>query len=89
MKSTKNLVEHNNSSDIEGKWYKENDLTILFKEADAVVLLTEWNEYKNINWEEVSENMRKPSWIFDTRSVTNPTEVRNAGLNLWRIGDGL
>ncbi len=89
FESSKNFLKDSNSIDVEGKWHKENDLMISFKDADAVVLLTEWSEYKKINWKEVSENMRKPSWIFDTRSLTNPVEVRNAGLNLWRIGDGL
>ena len=90
FESIKNLAERNNNSiDAEGKWHKENDLSDSFKDADAVVLLTEWSEYKHINWEEVSLKMRKPSWVFDTRSITNPLEVRNAGLNLWRIGDGL
>ena len=31
--------------------------------------------------------MRKPSWVFDTRSVVDPIKVKDAGLNLWRIGD--
>ena len=45
--SNKDLVENNNHSiDVEGKWYKENDLSSTFKDADAVVLLTEWSEYK-------------------------------------------
>ena len=90
FESTKTFVEQeNNSFDIEGKWHKGNDLIASFKDADAVILLTEWSEYRSINWKEVSEKMRKPSWVFDTRSLTNPSEVRNAGLNLWRIGDGL
>ncbi len=88
--SRKSLEEKNNNSiDNEGNWNKVNDLKTAFKDADAIVLLTEWSEYKNINWREVSDNMRKPSWVFDTRSITNPYEVKNAGLNLWRIGDGL
>jgi len=81
--------EKYNSYNLEGKWQKVNDLEASFQDADAVILLTEWDEYKNIKWKEVSQQMRKPSWIFDTRSITNPSEVRNAGLNLWRIGDGL
>ena len=32
--------------------------------------------------------MRSPSWIFDARSILNTKKVKNAGLNLWRIGDG-
>ena len=30
--------------------------------------------------------MRKPSWIFDTRSITNLNEAKKCGLNTWRIG---
>ena len=90
FESTNQLaVQKNNSYDLEGKWQKGDDLVASFQDADAVILLTEWDEYKNINWKEVSQQMRKPSWVFDTRSLTNPSEVRNAGLNLWRIGDGL
>ncbi len=87
---TENASEENQSSVyIEGKWNKAKDLTAAFDEAEAVILLTEWLEYKNIKWKEVSKKMRKPSWVFDTRSITNPSEIRNSGLNLWRIGDGL
>ena len=90
VESRKQLAKQkNNSFDLEGKWQKENNLEDCFQDADAVILLTEWDDYKNIKWEEVSRQMRKPSWVFDTRSITNPSEVRNAGLNLWRIGDGL
>ena len=90
FESTNQLaVQKNNSYDLEGKWQKGDDLVASFQDADAVILLTEWDEYKNINWKEVSQQMRKPSWVFDTRSLTNPSEVRNAGLNLWRIGYGL
>ncbi len=90
FESTNNFEEQQNKTLIEeGNWIKENDLSDSFKDADAAVFLTEWSEYKNINWDDVYEKMRKPSWIFDARSITNPMEVRNAGLNLWRIGDGL
>ena len=31
--------------------------------------------------------MREPSWVFDTRLITDPRKVRDAGLNLWRLGE--
>ena len=61
----------------------------MFKNADAVVILTEWDDFKIIKWNEVSIIMRKPSWIFDTRAVVDPDEVKASGINLWRIGDGI
>ena len=47
------------------------------------------NIYKNINWREVSKSMRSPAWIFDTRSILNPIDIKKSGLNFWQIGDGL
>ena len=35
-------------------------------DADAVVVLTEWEEFKSIDWEQLIKIMRQPSWIFDT-----------------------
>ena len=32
--------------------------------------------------------MRKPAWVFDSRSILEPDKVRKAGLNFWRVGDG-
>ena len=56
--------------------------------ADASIILTEWKEYENIDWHMANKIMRSPSWIFDARSILIPKKVRDAGLNLWRIGDG-
>ena len=51
-------------------------------------MLTEWEEYKNINWENISKKMVNPAWVFDARSITEPNKVEKANLNLWRVGDG-
>ena len=56
--------------------------------ADAVVVLTEWSLYSEINWIEMSKKMRAPAWVFDARSIINQSEVKKAKLNFWRIGDG-
>ena len=70
-------------------WQFFENIKDIFDETDAVVVLTEWDEYKNIDWQKVSHKMRKPSWIFDARSILNKNEIKKFNLNLWRIGDGL
>ena len=70
-----------------GKWKFSNNLNI-FDQAHAVLMLTEWEEYKNIDWEDISKKMVNPAWVFDARSITDPNKVENANLNLWRVGDG-
>ncbi len=73
----------------ESTWNKVTDLYSSFNNADAALILTEWNEYSNIKWSKASQRMRRPAWVFDSRSIINPEEVTEAGLNFWRIGDGL
>ena len=70
-----------------GNWRFSNNLEI-FENTHAILVLTEWEEYKNINWENVIKKMVKPAWVFDSRSVINVDLVKKAGFNLWRLGDG-
>ena len=56
--------------------------------ADAVLILTEWQEYRQLDWEALAPVLRHPAWIFDARSVVDPGAVAAAGLQLWRVGDG-
>ena len=72
----------------DGSWQNVNDINNGLFNADAAVILTEWAQYKEINWIEASKNMRKPAWVFDSRSITNPEKVINSGINFWRVGDG-
>ena len=51
-----------------GKWTFSKNLNI-FDNAHAVIVLTEWDDYKNIEWDLIAKNMIKPSWIFDSRSI--------------------
>ena len=74
--------------DYEGEWCFINNISSAFDVADAIVVLTEWEEYRLIKWEEVSKKLRKPAWIFDARSITPAQEINKLNVNFWRIGDG-
>ncbi len=54
--------------------------------ADAIVILTEWDEFKKLNWQTIAKLMRNPSWVFDTRGIINTKELKSTGINLWRVG---
>ena len=71
-----------------GFWKFSKDIYKSVMNADAVVLLTEWDEYKDLDWEGISKKMRAPSWVFDARSITNKKEIKKAGINFWAIGNG-
>ena len=71
-----------------GNWKMSKSIMDTFQNADAAIILTEWNEYSRINWIEVSMIMRKPAWIFDARSIVDANLIKKTDLNFWRIGDG-
>ena len=70
------------------KW--ENSLlnNDFFDNLDAVIVLTEWNVYSNIDWEIVSKKMRCPGWVFDSRLIVDEKRVKSSGLSFWRVGVG-
>ena len=72
----------------EGTWCQGLDVTSTLTGVDAVLILTEWREYRDLDWSRLGALMRKPAWIFDARSVVDPVTVTDAGLMLWRVGDG-
>jgi UDPglucose 6-dehydrogenase len=53
--------------------------------ADAVVLVTEWPEFKELDLREVAGAMRG-SLLIDGRNVYDPADVREAGLAYEGIG---
>ena len=53
--------------------------------ADAVILLTEWNEFKLLNLERLRAVMRRPV-IFDGRNLWEPERMRRLGFEYYSIG---
>ena len=68
-------------------WEYQEDLYEAIKNSDAVVLLTDWEVYKTIDWELVSKNVKSPFWLFDTRSVLKDEKIKNLGINIWQLGN--
>jgi UDPglucose 6-dehydrogenase len=53
--------------------------------ADAVVLLTEWNEFRFLNLERLRGLLRRPV-IFDGRNLYEPERMRRLGFEYYSIG---
>jgi UDPglucose 6-dehydrogenase len=53
--------------------------------ADAIALVTEWNEFKFLNLERVRQVMRRPV-IFDGRNLWEPERMRRLGFEYHGIG---
>ena len=72
---------------IQKSWTFCNDVFEAANDVDAIVILTEWGEYKTINWEEIYLKMRNPSWLFDTRGIIDLQKVKKTAINVWQLGN--
>jgi UDPglucose 6-dehydrogenase len=53
--------------------------------ADAVLLLTQWNEFKQVDLGRVARGMRRPI-LIDGRNLYDPAEARRHGLVYAGVG---
>ncbi|MBN1695380.1 UDP-glucose/GDP-mannose dehydrogenase family protein [candidate division WOR-3 bacterium] len=53
--------------------------------AEALVILTEWNEFRNPDFEKISQLMNKKI-IFDGRNIYDPARVKESGFEYYCIG---
>ena len=61
------------------------DVYDVFKDADAVVILTEWNEYRGLDLQRVKSLMRGKAFI-DLRNVYEPDAMRKQGFSYTGVG---
>ena len=53
--------------------------------ADALLLLTEWKQFRLPSWEVVRRTMNQPV-VFDGRNIYDPEELRAGGFHYSSIG---
>lgn len=58
------------------------------KNAEAVVIATEWKEFREIDWEVVYKGMNKPAFVFDGRLLVDAEKLRKIGFTVNTIGRG-
>ncbi len=80
------LKEFENNNRNIGKWQFISDINKAADNADAIVVVTEWEKYKNLNWRKLSDLLRRPSWIFDTRGIIPISLLRELNSYYWQIG---
>ncbi|MEG1934156.1 MAG: nucleotide sugar dehydrogenase [Kiritimatiellia bacterium] len=64
----------------------EQDPYIAAQDADAILIMTEWACYKELDWTKIYTSMRKPALLFDTRNLLDHATLRKIGFNLLAIG---
>lgn len=54
--------------------------------AHSVIILTHWNQYRELDYERIFKSMEKPAFIFDGRLWLEPQKMYDIGFNYLGIG---
>ena len=55
-------------------------------DADAILVMTEWPCYRELDWGRVYAAMRKPALVFDTRNLLDHEALRRIGFRVLAVG---
>ena len=77
-----------NQDQDESSWTFSKNIKENTKDSDAIIILTESDIFKSLNWEDIAMDMKSPSWLFDTRGIIESSKVLKHKINLWSVGFG-
>ncbi|MFN4026733.1 MAG: UDP-glucose 6-dehydrogenase [Flavobacterium sp.] len=55
-------------------------------DAHAIAILTEWDEFKEYDWQKIYDSMLKPAFVFDGRNLLDAEKMRTIGFVYQSIG---
>lgn len=56
------------------------------KDAHAIAVLTEWDEFRDYDWKKIYDNMMKPAFVFDGRNILDAKKLAEIGFVYKGIG---
>lgn len=62
-----------------------DDVLVAAKDADAIVVLTEWPQFRTLDWSALARAVAAPV-VVDTRNLLDPDMVRRAGFTWLGVG---
>jgi UDPglucose 6-dehydrogenase len=56
------------------------------EDAHAIAILTEWDQFRDYDWERIFNAMKKPAFLFDGRNILNHKKLKEIGFVSYQIG---
>ena len=81
-----NYLETVDSSAIDNSIESLEDPYEACKNAHAIAILTEWDEFKTYDWQKIYDQMQKPAFIFDGRNILDSKKMKAIGFNFSAVG---
>ena len=79
-------VNHDNTPRLDEMVITEKDVYETCKDSHAVCILTEWDEFKSLDWKRIFDSMAKPAFVFDGRLLLDHKALREVGFEVHAIG---
>lgn len=57
------------------------------RDAHGLAILTEWDEFKDLDWKKIKGSMKKPAFVFDGRKLLNRKQIESLGFVYYAIGE--
>ncbi len=73
-------------ADYNGRIEYESDPYEAARNCHAIALMTEWDEYKTLDYAKMYTQMEKPAFLFDGRNILNHQDLFDIGFNVYPIG---
>jgi len=80
------LLEYNKLETYQKRVKVCSDAYEACKGVDAVLILTEWDEFKTLSYEKIYATMNKPAFIFDGRLIVDAKKLRTIGFSVEVVG---
>jgi UDPglucose 6-dehydrogenase len=59
--------------------------TIAYEGADAVVIITEWDQFRALDLDRIKDALKSPT-VIDLRNIYRPDEMRAKGFQYVSVG---
>ena len=59
---------------------------INYSEYNIIAILTEWDEFKEYDWDMIYEKINKPAFIYDGRNILDRKKIKKLGFNYIGLG---
>jgi len=62
------------------------DPILNISDYNLIVIMTEWDEFKNYDWNKIYSKIKKPAFIFDGRNILDNKKIKKLGFNYIGLG---
>merc|ERR1712232_1136353 len=79
-------INHDNTPGLDNSVVTATDAYNAADGAHAICVLTEWDEFKTLDYQRIFNSTAKPAFIFDGRNILDSDKLRKIGFEVHSIG---